>query len=415
MKIGNAISLFKHRGHNLSMSLLQLGEKIIDNMDESFIYPIFMDRDFLDRSTLKLITDFEFEPLLKDDKVSALLDKLWIGNASYQCDGRITDYSKLTFLANSPIKMLPGQTIEFKSLLGENFQVFINQESFNFQYKFRKSSIEYIFMKEMFSTIIIALLLLMICYTYLTEFSMMNFQLYQQNMATLKVIHENDTYWELLYDDKIDRIVMNLTDFVNYEFYYCTRMEIPALIAYEQQTLDDSVENARKTYSNWNMYGIFISLSMFFYVITKFIFNVFATYKLQLDKWSLIDIFCAFTNISCLYFLSNISGEDVINPLKTKQYYNVLTIMVVISTFMRFGGQMFVISQFSKLLVTINKMLGSAGTFISIMSYYLLTCAFVVIAVFGEKTINYSNLINASRSMFDQMMGMYDYSAPDTK
>lgn len=77
-------------------------------MPEEFIYDIFMDIDFLDRTVLKLITDYEYEPLLKDDKVSALLDKLWIGNASYQCDGRITDYSKLNFLASSPIKMLPG-------------------------------------------------------------------------------------------------------------------------------------------------------------------------------------------------------------------------------------------------------------------------------------------------------------------
>lgn len=66
------------------------------------------------------------------------------------------------------------------------------------------------------------------------------------------------------------------------------------------------------------MYGIFISLSMFFYVITKFIFNVFATIKLQLDKWSLIDIFCAFTNISCLYILSMITDENVIDFAKTK-------------------------------------------------------------------------------------------------
>jgi len=46
-----------------------------------------MDTDFLDRTTLKLITDYEYEPLLKDDKVSALLDELWVGKESYECDG----------------------------------------------------------------------------------------------------------------------------------------------------------------------------------------------------------------------------------------------------------------------------------------------------------------------------------------
>jgi hypothetical protein len=123
MKIGNAISLFKHEGINLSLDLQGLGEKLIEDMLDTdwYIENIFMEHDFLDRTVLKLITDYEYEPLLRDDKISALLDRLWIGKSSYQCDGRITDFSKLTFLASSPIKMLPGTKIEFEALLGNNF------------------------------------------------------------------------------------------------------------------------------------------------------------------------------------------------------------------------------------------------------------------------------------------------------
>lgn len=122
-KIGNAISMYKHEGHNLSGDLLGLGEKLIAEMDEDedFIEYIFMDTDYLDRTVLKLITEFEYEPLLRDNKISALLDRLWIGKTSYQCDGRITDFSKLTFLATSPIKMLEGTKVEFEALLGNNF------------------------------------------------------------------------------------------------------------------------------------------------------------------------------------------------------------------------------------------------------------------------------------------------------
>ena len=96
-----------------------------------------------------------------------------------------------------------------------------------------------------------------------------------------------------------------------------------------------------------------------------------------------------------------ITDENVIDFANSKQFYNILTIMVVVSTFMRFVGQMFVIQSFSKLLVTIDKMLGSAGTFIFIMGYYLVTMAFIFIIIFGEKSINYSNIINAIRAMFD--------------
>ncbi len=46
-------------------------------MDQKVIEPIFLETDFFDRTVLKLITDYEYEPLLKDPKVSALLDNLW--------------------------------------------------------------------------------------------------------------------------------------------------------------------------------------------------------------------------------------------------------------------------------------------------------------------------------------------------
>jgi len=49
--------------------------------------------------------------LLRDDKVSALLDELWVGKDSYECDGRDTDFSMLSFLASAKIKSLPGKKI----------------------------------------------------------------------------------------------------------------------------------------------------------------------------------------------------------------------------------------------------------------------------------------------------------------
>lgn len=125
-KIGNTISFFTHTCASLSGDLQSLGEKLIENMDEDIVESIFMDNDFLDRTTLKLITDFEYEPLLKDVKVSGLLDELWVGKNSYECDGRVTDFSMLTFLSSAPIKKLPGKKIEPKALLSNNFKASIN-------------------------------------------------------------------------------------------------------------------------------------------------------------------------------------------------------------------------------------------------------------------------------------------------
>lgn len=138
-----------------------------------------MDTDFLDRTVLKLITDYEYEPLLLDDKVSALLDELWVGKESYECDGQITDYSMLSFLVSSRIKSLKGKKLEYQALLSNNFKVFIEEENFWFQYKFRRRSIGYIFKKELMSTIFICGLLMLINYKYLTNFNIKaNFTIY---------------------------------------------------------------------------------------------------------------------------------------------------------------------------------------------------------------------------------------------
>lgn len=36
---------------------------------------------------------------MSDNKVAALLDELWVGKLSYECDGRTGKFSKLTYLA----------------------------------------------------------------------------------------------------------------------------------------------------------------------------------------------------------------------------------------------------------------------------------------------------------------------------
>jgi hypothetical protein len=67
-----------------------------------------MESDFLDRTVLKNITDNGYEPLTRNFKVEALLDELWVGRLTYECDGRLEDYSMLNYLLSAPIKKLPG-------------------------------------------------------------------------------------------------------------------------------------------------------------------------------------------------------------------------------------------------------------------------------------------------------------------
>ena len=65
---------------------------------------IFMAKDFLDRTVLNLISMNGYEPLMRDNKVIMLLNKLWVGKPQEKCNGMMVDYSMLSFLATAPIK-----------------------------------------------------------------------------------------------------------------------------------------------------------------------------------------------------------------------------------------------------------------------------------------------------------------------
>lgn len=85
---------------------------------------------------------------------------------------------------------------------------------------------------------------------------------------------------------------------------------------------------------------------MIFYVLTKILFNVFATIKLPLDRWSKADIFTASSNIVCFMFLGNIKDE-VIEDNNKRAIYNFFQIIVIISTFYRLVLILFVVPKLS--------------------------------------------------------------------
>lgn len=71
-----------------------------------------MDSDFEDRTVFRIITDYEFEDLLQDFKIGALLDELWKGKESSNCNGKVNNYSLLTCLYETTVRRLEGQEID---------------------------------------------------------------------------------------------------------------------------------------------------------------------------------------------------------------------------------------------------------------------------------------------------------------
>lgn len=67
--------------------MMVLGNHIIPLYDTDKVRQIFHDLDFKDRTLLKIITDNSFQPLFLNDKINILLEEIWEGKNTYECDG----------------------------------------------------------------------------------------------------------------------------------------------------------------------------------------------------------------------------------------------------------------------------------------------------------------------------------------
>ena len=108
-------------------------------LEQSTVNEMLMERDFMNRTVLKVITDNRFYPLLKSDKVIRTIDMLWIGELSRDCDAKLSDISSLMSLSQST-------KLDFL----QPFKV-VNEKSsskFWFNYSVLKNSVRFIFARE---------------------------------------------------------------------------------------------------------------------------------------------------------------------------------------------------------------------------------------------------------------------------
>ena len=116
----------------ISKKLIFFGGKIVNSMKDDVVHRMFMDIDFKDRTVLKLITHYGHHELVANPKIDVLLEELWVGKNTYECDGKLLDYSQLTYLLTQPIKKLPGKKISVMQLLSNNFVSNIEEQNFWF-------------------------------------------------------------------------------------------------------------------------------------------------------------------------------------------------------------------------------------------------------------------------------------------
>jgi len=77
-------------------------------MQFDHVEEIFMERDFLDRTVLNIVTENQIMPFIVINKLHFLIDKIWDGKESDLIDGKTSHFSKTQYLLNHEIKRLRG-------------------------------------------------------------------------------------------------------------------------------------------------------------------------------------------------------------------------------------------------------------------------------------------------------------------
>ena len=70
-------SIFRKECKSIMDKLMRLGNIIVNNLDNEKVEKIFLDSDFKDRTSLKIITSNSFVPLFSSIKLSILIEEIW--------------------------------------------------------------------------------------------------------------------------------------------------------------------------------------------------------------------------------------------------------------------------------------------------------------------------------------------------
>ena len=238
----------------------KLGRLIIDKMQFNNVEETFMEKDFLDRTVLNIITDNVIMPFIVINKLHFLINKIWDGKDADLIDGKTEHFSRTKYLINHEIKRLRGVNVTIKDIIGENFTPNINEFNFNYQFKFRTRSVLMIFWTDFLCAFFIVCMFQYINYSYLNLFTVRRFQ---------------DAF---TYDDKIAIIAKNI-----------------------------------ESYKHFNFVGTILSISYFINFFCRVIYNSKNKKKINFDLWLYFDIVAGVINILAFNIVGGTSPESILN------------------------------------------------------------------------------------------------------
>ena len=236
-----------------------LGRKVVETIPFEQVEQIFMERDFLDRSVINIITDNNIMTFVVINKLRFLIDKIWDGKDSDLLDGKMSHFSKTNYLLYHEIKRLKGVQITISDIAGSNFKANIEDYHFFYQFKFRQQNIMILFLKDFMCASGIVIIFQYINYSYLNLFTAQRYE---------------------------------FTD------VYAERVAI--------------IETNLQQYRILNTIGTALSISYFLSFIGRVIYNHFSRRKISFDLWLMFDLLAGVVNVAAFNNIAASTPESML-------------------------------------------------------------------------------------------------------
>jgi hypothetical protein len=339
------------RCNNLNADLLNLIEKLICSMEDPETLEFMMlEKDFKNTSAFEIILKRGYHALLMSRTVDDVLNTIWYGHEHKKCNSTFHNFSSMILMTIKPPSNWKLQKSE-RNLKNE-------KQTYRFQYLYRKHSVDFIFIQEFLFSIFLLCSFQVVNFRYLTLFQNSNFE------------------------DLDDEAKSALAD----------------------SNLDE--------YRSLNMLTFTITLILLIQLFLKLLFSFLTTKKSKhmiRDKWTIIDVFQIITSIISLSSTQILSTSTILTPSE-KSSHDYYIIPGVIIAWIRFFLMLLMNNRTSPLLHTITRMVVKTLEFLFIGGSFIILAASVFMTLYLDiNPDKFGDFSIAMRTLFDAMLGEYDY------
>ena len=306
---------------------------------------------------LEIVTQNMFHSLFIDDKINHLLSAQWEGPDYTKCSGKLSDYSQLTYLILNSGKV-GGNKITTKQLIENNFKPKMDL-NYSFQYRFRKSSVNFVYYEDFLFSIGFLIIFQIVNFKYLELFSSSNFTGMSESEKRSKI--------------------------------------------------EENIE----TYQMWNIPSLVITCALGMQLLMKVLYNQLSLNKLHFDRWTLIDLVVFITNMIAINLISNLD-PDVFMDQQKKYNVDYYMIAVVIVAWLRFFIMLLLNKHISPMLNALFIMVIDTFSFLVIFSFYTILIASILFTLYKDNdSSKYGTFFLSARTTFDISLWNYDYNISD--